>query len=51
MYTDTKNSRVTCRLYPVAPNNSRILGEDVVLSGYNVPAGVSRLMVQWLNMR
>ena len=28
------------RLYPVAPNNSRILHEDIVLSGYKVPAGV-----------
>ena len=25
----------------MAPNNSRILKEDVVLSGYKVPAGVS----------
>ena len=30
------------RLYPVAPQNSRILCENVVLSGYNVPAGVSK---------
>ena len=30
-----------CRLFPIAPNNSRILKEDVVLSGYKVPAGVS----------
>ena len=30
------------RFYPIAPNNSRILNEDVVLSGYKVPAGVGR---------
>ena len=29
------------RLYPIAPNNSRIPKEDIVLSGYKVPAGVS----------
>ena len=29
------------RLYPIVPNNTRVLKEDVVLSGYRVPAGVS----------
>lgn len=29
----------TMRLYPIAPNNSRVLENDLVVSGYNVPAG------------
>lgn len=32
------------RLYPIAPNNSRLLKEDVVLSDYHVPAGTTVLM-------
>ena len=35
------------RFYPVAPNNSRILN-DVVLSGYKVPAGVG--LTDWLHV-
>ncbi len=30
-----------CRLFPIAPNNSRLLAEDVVLAGFKVPAEVS----------
>ena len=30
------------RLYPIAPNNSRMMKEDVVLSGYKIPAKVSQ---------
>ena len=33
------------RFYPIAPNNSRILKQDVVLSGYNVPAGVGLFII------
>ena len=29
------------RVYPILAYNSRVLKEDVVLSGYRVPAGVS----------
>ena len=28
------------RLYPIVPYNTRILEEDIVLSGYRIPAGV-----------
>ena len=37
----TKFFHMIYRLYAIAPNNSRILEEDIVLSGYRVPAGVS----------
>ena len=29
------------RLYPAAPFNARVLKQDLVLSGYDVPQGVS----------
>ena len=29
------------RLYPAAPFNARVLKQDLVLSGYHVPQGVS----------
>ena len=32
-------------MYPVTPFNSRILKQDVVLSGYNVPAGVGLFII------
>ena len=32
----------TSRMYPIVPNNARLLKEDTVLSGYHIPAGVSR---------
>ncbi len=28
------------RMYAIAPNNTRILEKDIVLSGYRIPAGV-----------
>lgn len=36
------------RMFPVASNNTRILKEDVVLSGYKVPAGVGTMNTVFL---
>ena len=34
-------TKETFRMFPVAPGNGRTLDQDIVLSGYHVPAGVS----------